>query len=85
MLTYRSDKLQFYINVFNRGLIFSKEDLDNYISQLSLLPQNEYFEPCNHGEIIKRSLRNLIISFDKIGDYHKSDEINKLMSLITFS
>ena len=85
VLTYRSDKLQFYINVFNRGLIFSKEDLDNYISQLSLLPQNEYFEPCNHGEIIKRSLRNLIMAFDKIGDYHKSDEINKLMSLITGS
>ena len=83
VLTYKSDKLQFYINVFNRGLIFSKEDLDNYISQLSLLPQNEYFEPCNHSEIIKRSLRNLIIAFDKIGDYHKSDEINKLMSLIT--
>ena len=85
VLTYRTDKLQFYINVFNRGLIFSKEDLDNYISQLGLLPQNEYFEPCNHGQIIKRSLRNLIIAFDKIGDYYKSDEINKLMSLITVS
>ena len=85
VLTYRSDKLQFYINVFNRGLIFSKQDLDNYISQLSLLPQNEYFEPCNHGDIIKRSLRNLIMAFDKIGDYHKSDEINKLMSIINVS
>ena len=56
VLTYKTDKLQFYINVFNRGLIFSKEDIDNYISQLQLMPQNEYFEPCDHGQIIKRRL-----------------------------
>ena len=85
VLTYKTDKLQFYINVFNRGLIFSKEDIDNYIAQLQLMPQNEYFEPCDHGQIIKRSLRNLMVAFDKIGDYHKSDEIKKLMSLITGS
>ena len=47
------------------------------------MPQNEYFEPCDHGQIIKRSLRNLIVAFDKIGDYHKSDEVKKLVSLIT--
>ena len=85
VLTYKTDKLQFYINVFNRGLIFSKEDIDNYIAQLQLMPQNEYFEPCDHGQIIKRSLRNLMVAFDKIGDYYKSDEIKKLMSLITGS
>jgi len=83
VLTYKTDKLQFYINVFNRGLIFSKEDIDNYITQLQLMPQNEYFEPCDHGQIIKRSLRNLIVAFDKIGDYHKSNEVKKLVNLIT--
>jgi hypothetical protein len=36
VLTYRSASGQFYINVFNRGLIFTKKDIDQYIDQLNL-------------------------------------------------
>ncbi|MES2796211.1 MAG: transglutaminase-like domain-containing protein, partial [Bacteroidota bacterium] len=36
VLTYKSEAVQFYINVFNRGLVFYKSDIDNYIGQLNL-------------------------------------------------
>lgn len=80
ILTYKSeDDTQFYINVFNRGLIFSRDDIDNYIDHLQLTPQDIYYEPCSNVDIINRYLRNLIISFEKVGDYHKSDEIKILL------
>ena len=31
ILTYQTDELPFYINVFNKGLIFTKTDIDNYL------------------------------------------------------
>lgn len=65
ILTYKDDNHQFYINAFNRGLIFSKQDIENYIHELHLVPQKSFFEPCNNIEIVRRALRNLIMSFEK--------------------
>lgn len=85
ILTYKdeNDKYpQFYINAFNRGLIFSKEDIDNYIAELRIHPQGSFYQPCSNKEIVLRSLRNLANSFEKIGDHAKSDEIKTLLQLV---
>lgn len=82
MCTYKTEEHQFYINAFNKGLIFSKSDIENYVDQLHLNPIDLFFEPCQNEDIVKRILRNLIISFDKIGDHHKSDEVKQLLQAI---
>ncbi len=83
ILTYKDDShKQFYINAFNRGLIFSREDIDNYIAELRINPQEQFYEPCDTRDIIKRCLRNLINSFDKLGDHAKSEEVKQLLKTI---
>jgi len=82
VLTYKNDRHQFYINVFNKGLIFSKADVDTYIRQLNLEPQASYYEPCDNVDIIQRMLRNLIHSFDKLGDLEKITELRELLNLL---
>lgn len=82
ILTYKSEETQFYINAFNRGLIFSKSDIDNYISHLNLNPMDLFYQPCSHLDIVKRALRNLMVSFEKIGDTQKMNEIKLLMETI---
>jgi len=79
ILTYKDANHQFYINAFNRGLIFSKQDIENYIHELHLVPQTSFFEPCNNIEIIRRALRNLIMSFEKMGEHAKAEEIKMLL------
>ncbi len=79
ILTYKDDKHQFYINAFNRGLIFSKQDIENYINELHLVPQTSFYEPCNSLEIIRRALRNLVMSFEKIGEHAKAEEVKLLL------
>ncbi len=81
--TYKSPAIQFYINAFNKGLIFSRSDIDNYIQQLRVNPADIFYDPCNNRDIIKRVLRNLIISFEKIGDHYKSDEVKQLLHVIS--
>jgi regulator of sirC expression with transglutaminase-like and TPR domain len=83
VLTYKDEhQAPFYINAFNRGLIFSKQDIENYINELHLAPQESFFEPCSSLEIIRRVLRNLIMSFDKMGEHAKAEEVKELLLLI---
>ena len=79
ILTYKLGEKSFYINVFNRGLIFTQEDIDNYLENLQLEKQDIFYEPCNNLDIVFRALRNLIVSFEKLGDYHKSDEMKIIL------
>ncbi len=79
ILTYKDDNHQFYINAFNRGLIFSKQDIENYIHELHLVPQTSFFEACSNIEIIRRALRNLIMSFEKMGEHAKAEEVKLLL------
>jgi len=83
VLTYKDEQhTPFYINAFNKGLIFSRQDIENYISELHLNPQNSFFEPCSNLEIIRRVFRNLIMSFDKMGEHDKAEEVKELLLLI---
>jgi regulator of sirC expression with transglutaminase-like and TPR domain len=79
ILTYKDDNHQFYINAFNRGLIFSKQDIENYINELHLVPQTSFFEACSNLEIIRRALRNLVMSFEKMGEHAKAEEVKMLL------
>ncbi|GCC52334.1 hypothetical protein SanaruYs_25700 [Chryseotalea sanaruensis] len=82
ILTFKDDKVQFYINAFNRGLIFSKQDIENYIHELRLTPQDSFFQPCSSLEIIRRTLRNLVMSFDKMGEHAKAEEVKELLLIV---
>jgi len=82
ILTYKTDKEQFYINAFNKGLIFSKADIDNYLSHLSLSPNPVFYEPCSHVDIVARIFRNLIASFEKISEVEKAKEVKQLLEII---
>ncbi|MFM8912694.1 MAG: transglutaminase-like domain-containing protein [Flammeovirgaceae bacterium] len=79
ILTYKDDNHQFYINTFNRGLIFSKQDIENYINELHLVPQKSFFEACDSLEIVRRALRNLVMSFEKMGEHAKAEEVKVLL------
>lgn len=83
ILTYKKGDVQFYINVYNKGLMLSKADIDNYIVQLNLNPVDIFYEPCSNIEIIKRALRNLAFSFEKTNDLEKATEVTKLLTAIT--
>ena len=83
VLTYKSDDTQFYINVFNKGLIFSRSDIDSYLQQLKLKPLNQFYEPCSHLEIVQRIFRNLILSFEKLGEVEKVQELKVLLEVIS--
>ena len=54
VLTYKEGDNQFYINAFNRGLVFTRKEIDEYIDNLKLPHDEVYYEPCTHVDIIAR-------------------------------
>ncbi len=82
VLTYKTELMQFYINVFNRGVVIHKLDIDNFLEQLKIAPINSYYEPCNTIEFLKRMLRNIAFSFERAGDHDRIQEIQILMNIL---
>jgi len=82
VLTYKSKETQFYINVFNKGSIFSKTDIDNYLSQLRLEKTNIFYDPCDNLAIVHRILRNLVLSFEKLNENEKMEEIKNILKVL---
>lgn len=85
ILTYKKEETQFYINAFNKGLIFSKSDIDNYLQHLNINPAPIFYEPCSHIDIIKRVFRNLIVSYEKTADSDKVEEVKELLRTLSDS
>jgi len=72
----------FYINAFNKGLIFGRRDVDMFLKQLNLKTDKQFYEPCSNTEIIKRVLRNLISSYEHLVAPEKVAELNELLEIL---
>jgi regulator of sirC expression with transglutaminase-like and TPR domain len=83
ILTYKSDEAHFYINAANKGLIFGKKDIDDYMEKLQLKPRPQFYEPCTNLEMVQRFLRNLILSFEQVQESEKVEEIKMLLVAIS--
>lgn len=73
------NEVLFYINPFNRGAIFTKNEIQVYVNHLHLKSKDSYFKPCSNITIVRRMLKNLIKTYDKLGYSDKVDELNELL------
>lgn len=76
------DDVLFYINPFSKGSVFSKKEVDAFLKQLKLEPQDAYYRPCSNLDILKRLVNNLINSYEKLGYPHKIDELRQLLATL---
>ncbi|TDQ06564.1 transglutaminase-like domain-containing protein [Pedobacter metabolipauper] len=72
----------FYINAFNKGAIFGKHDVDQFLRQLNLDPLPGFYAPCSNVEIIRRVIRNLISAYENLGSAEKVEELKELQDLL---
>ena len=77
----KDDDILFYINVFSRGTIFSKSEIDKFLKQLDIDKDEKYYHPCSNTEIIKRMIVNLHNSYKKLGFEDKTEELDQLLAL----
>ncbi|WP_316812754.1 transglutaminase-like domain-containing protein [Pedobacter heparinus] len=73
----------FYINAFNKGAIFGKHDVDQFLRQLNLDPLPGFYAPCSNVEIIRRIIRNLISAYENLGSAEKVAELKQLQDILS--
>lgn len=75
------NRILFYINAFNKGFLFGRKDVDGFLKQLNLKPQNHFYEPCSNVEIIQRVLRNLISAYENLSAVEKVAELQEMLGI----
>ncbi|MCK9451549.1 MAG: transglutaminase-like domain-containing protein [Bacteroidales bacterium] len=77
-----ADDVVFYLNPFNKGAVFTKNEIDLYVKQLRLNPQPKYYEPCSNKNIIGRLIHGLADSYVLSGNNDKAEELRQLMKAL---
>jgi regulator of sirC expression with transglutaminase-like and TPR domain len=72
----------FYINPFNKGAVFTSNEIEIFIRQLQLERKDSYFVPCDNKTIIRRMMNELIYIYDQSGNPGKKDEMTELLGMI---
>lgn len=74
--------VQFYLNAFNNGAVFTKKEIELFLRRINLEYENKYFLPCDNITIIRRVLNNLIFSYENSNKEEKANEIKKLQTAL---
>lgn len=75
-------EIMFYINPFNSGLIFNRENINKFLKQLKIEPKDDYFKACSNLSIIQRVLRNLETAFAKESNEKKLRQVQNLLAAV---
>ena len=76
------DSVLFYLNVFNKGAVFSNHDIDKFLEQLKIEPKEDYYKPCSSLTIIRRLIQHLVYTYDNLGYLEKKEELTALYNLL---
>lgn len=72
----------FYINPFNKGAIFTRREIELFIRQLKIKPEESFFAPCTNVDMIRRLINNLKFSYERAGQEDKIDDLEALLNLM---
>lgn len=76
------ESILFYINPFNNGSVFSRNEIELFLSRQQLEPKPEYFLPCANTTTISQLVFNLIYSLERNGNRSKANEYKKLLQIL---
>jgi len=72
----------FYANPLNKGAIFSKFEIDDFLKKLKMSPDSYFYTPISNTETIKVYIESIIFSFQKQGYQDKVDDYNSFFDII---
>jgi regulator of sirC expression with transglutaminase-like and TPR domain len=81
--SYKEKDVLFYVNPFNKGAVFRKSEIELYLKQLNLSPQESYFVPCDNKTIIKRWLHETALLLQKSPQPERAADLEIFMKALT--
>lgn len=78
------ENVLFYINPFNRGVVFGKNEIELFIKQQKLENKQAYFQSCSNKDTIIQLIKELVNYFKINGDKTKADNYSSLLKILYF-
>ncbi|HMM12232.1 MAG TPA: transglutaminase-like domain-containing protein [Bacteroidales bacterium] len=72
------EQVLFYLNPFNKGAVFTRNEIELYIRQLKLVRERSYFVPCDNVAIISRLINGLAEAWRAASNEQKAEELENL-------
>ena len=77
------EDILFYINPYNRGAVLGRREIEYFLKQQKIEPQESHFRPCSNLDILVRVLQNLINAYHKSGYREKANLFEGILKLIS--
>src|ERR1043165_1864407 len=74
-------EVMFYINPINKGSIFSRNEIKDYLEKMKVDPYNEYFVPTDNLSILKEEIKYLIELAEGQNETDRVKELQYLLGL----
>jgi len=78
-----SGEVLFYVNPLNKGAIFSRSEIAQYLEKSQIKSQVYYYAPCNNKSIVQSLIMNQLACYDHGGDQDKARQLKKLYELFS--
>jgi len=84
ILAYSDDqrRVTFYINPMSMGAVFEKSEIDRFLLEIKLKPEQQFYAPCDALTIVKRLLCRLELSYRTKNDARRSDIALKALNTL---
>jgi len=84
IVEYKDEKNEYFVDVFNSGVVISKDEALTFLRQFGVKEQDfdemPFLHPASEREIIKRVFTNLINIYKKENNRTKTEQLKKLQS-----
>ncbi len=74
----------FYINPFNKGVVFGKKEIDLFIKQQKLENKKAYFQPSSNKDTLVHLVNEIITYYENVADKRKAEEYHSLLKILYF-
>tara|TARA_R110000868_G_scaffold186569_3_gene429007 strand:+ start:432 stop:1298 length:867 start_codon:yes stop_codon:yes gene_type:complete len=80
--TVDDESVLFYIDPFNKGSLFQRSDIEDYLEKLKIDKQEKFFMPCEKMTVVNRMINNLMYGYNKNGQLAKVEELKILKNCL---
>lgn len=82
LLKYQTGHESALIDPFNRGRVVSVDQCSYFLRNHGIDPLPAHFDKASERDILVRSIRNLIFSFEKLGNHQRVAELRRLQRYV---
>jgi len=76
------EQVAFYINTYSNGIVFSNNEIQEFIKKLGIEESIDFFVPCTNSQVMKLLLQGLRSAYDITKQPENVEEIEQLIELM---